>query len=70
MIRIEIDATGPAFRENERQELAWILHDLADRLLTGQQLPIRLTDFNSHTVGACETDDPSGISGPAGRETP
>lgn len=69
MIRIEIDTANEAFQpvneEGWRQEIAWILHNLADRLLTGQTLPLILRDFNGNRVGQAELE-PDTISAPAG----
>lgn len=55
MIRIEIDTGNDAFQpahpDGWRQETAWLLHDLADRILTGQSLPVVLCDYNGDRVG-------------------
>lgn len=60
MIRIEVSIGNDAFRpeaeEGWRQETAWILHDLADRIVTGQTLPVVLCDCNGNRVGLCERD--------------
>jgi hypothetical protein len=60
MIRIEVNTGNDAFlpetEEGWRQETAWILHDLADRILTGQALPVLLRDCNGNRVGLCERD--------------
>lgn len=70
MIRIEMDIHNDAFRPGTeggwRQETAWILHDLADRILTNQVLAIALRDFNGNRVGLAEKDPPEPISAPAG----
>lgn len=66
MIRIEIDIDNDAFRpeakEGWRPETAWLLHDLADRILTGQALPAQLRDYNGNTVGRAELDPSETIS--------
>jgi len=74
VIRIEIGTGNEAFRPGEeegwRQEAAWLLHDVADRIVTGQALPLVLRDFNGNHVGQADLDPPETISAPAGeRET-
>ncbi|MFT4176040.1 MAG: hypothetical protein QM627_05235 [Luteolibacter sp.] len=74
MIRIEINTDNAAFdpdeREGWRRETAWILHDLADRILTGHALPIILRDYNGNRVGLAEAESFESISATAGeRET-
>ena len=70
MIRIEIDTGNDAFQPAQpdgwRQETAWIMHDLADRILTGQPLPSPLRDYNGNRVGQAELDPSETISAPAG----
>ncbi|GAA5127306.1 hypothetical protein JIN84_08890 [Luteolibacter yonseiensis] len=73
MIRIEIGTGNEAFRpgqaEGWRQEAAWLLHDLADRIHSGRALPLVLRDYNGNRVGLAELE-PETISAPAGeRET-
>ncbi|MFT3991217.1 MAG: hypothetical protein QM680_07385 [Luteolibacter sp.] len=74
MIRIEINTDNAAFdpdgREGWRSETAWILHDLADRILTGHALPIVLRDYNGNRVGKAVTDPSKLLSATASeRET-
>ncbi len=74
MIRIEVNTDNESFRpgteDGWRQETAWLLHDLADRLLTDQGLPIILKDYNGNRVGQAELDPSEPISATAGeRET-
>jgi hypothetical protein len=74
MIRVEIETANEAFHPGTpggwRQEIAWLLHDIADRLLTGQALPFVLRDYNGNRVGQAEIDLPETISATAGeRET-
>lgn len=70
MIRIEIDTANASFRPLEtdgwRPEIAWLLHDLADRILMGRELPVALRDYNGNTVGHATLDAQQTISAPAG----
>lgn len=70
MIRIEIETANEAFQPGRpdgwRQEAAWLLHDLADRILTGQSMPILIRDYNGNRVGQAELDERETISATAG----
>ena len=74
MIRIEINTDNEAFRPSDseewREETSSILHDLADRIATGQTLPVVVRDSNGNRVCHAEAEPSEPISATAGeRET-
>lgn len=70
MIRITLETEGAAFNPEEpqgwRSEAAWLLHDIADRIAAGRELPLPLIDYNGNRVGEATEVSPETLSAPAG----